>query len=297
MDKEITMRWQNRRASDNVERRSGGGGMRYGGGGMMPTSLGGMVVMVIAFFLFGGNPMDLLGGATGFSPESHVAIQYESRSREEEEIENFLSVVLADTEDVWHDLFRKQGRTYREPKLVLYQDTVQSGCGFASASTGPFYCGADETVYIDVSFAKILKHNFGVTGDFPFAYILAHEVGHHVQKLDGTLQEVQGLRGRVSDREFNRHMVRLELQADYYAGVFAHYMQAKNYIEPGDIDEAMTAASAVGDDTIQSMNGGQVNPDTFQHGSAEQRSNWFKRGFQYGDVEHGDTFSIQANEL
>lgn len=294
------MKWQNRRSSNNVERRSAGGRGLGGGIGMehvtgvMPKSLGGFVVMLIVFFLFGGNPIDMLGGTLDVSPQTHVTTEYQARSREEEEIENFLSVVLADTEDVWHEIFRSQGRSYREPKLVLYQDTVQTGCGFASSNSGPFYCGADETIYIDVSFAKVLKQNFGVTGDFPFAYILAHEVAHHVQKLDGTLEKVQSLRGRLPEREFNRYMVRLELQADYYAGVFAHYMQEKNYIEAGDIEEAMSAASAVGDDTIQSMNGGMVNPDTFQHGTSAQRLNWFKRGFQYGDVEHGDTFNQEV---
>lgn len=286
------MQWKGRRQSDNVNKSSG---QRSLGGGLPIGGLGGTGIILLLVFslLMGQNPLDMLMGQVSTSTtRSENVGEYTPRTREEAEIEDFLSVVLADTEDVWHEIFKNHGATYREPKLTLYQDSVNSGCGFAQNNMGPFYCGADETVYIDVSFAKQLRTVFGADGDFPFAYVLAHEVGHHVQKLTGDLQRVQSLRGRVSDVEFNREMVKLELQADYYAGVFAHHVRNKGYLEEGDVEEGMRAAAGVGDDRIQEMQGQRANPDTFQHGTSAQRSEWFLRGFKYGDIAHGNTFEL-----
>lgn len=285
------MKWRGRRSSGNVSRRSsaGGGGMRTAGG------LGGigLILVIIFTLLSGGNPLDALNsGITPGGGSQEQTGTYTPRNEQEAEIEEFLSVVLADTEDVWHEIFAQHDATYREPKLVLYQDTVNSACGFASNNMGPFYCGADETVYIDVSFTNQLREQFGADGDFPIAYVLAHEVGHHVQLQTGVLQEVQQLRGRVQDVEYNNEMVKMELQADYYAGVFAHYAGEKGYLEQGDIQEGMNAAAGVGDDRIQEMQGGRANPDTFQHGSSEQRQRWFLRGYEYGDLENGNTFQV-----
>lgn len=287
------MKWRGRRSSSNVERRSsaGGGGMRTAGG------IGGfgLIIVIVLTLIMGGNPLDALnsGITPGGGSSQEQSGTYTPRNEEEAEIEEFLSVVLADTEDVWNEIFEQHGATYREPKMVLYQDTVNSGCGFASKQMGPFYCGADETVYIDVSFTNQLRDQFGAGGDFPMAYVLAHEVGHHVQLLTGALQEVQGLRGRVPDVQYNNEMVKLELQADYYAGVFAHYVGQKGYLEQGDIQEGLKAAEGVGDDRIIEMQGGTANPDNFQHGSSEQRMRWFERGYQYGDLENGNTFQVE----
>lgn len=285
------MKWQGRRTSDNVTKRgSSGGGVKTVGsiGG------GGLILLLIFSLLSGGNPLDLLIGSTlNQTPSTQQSTTFQPRSQEEAEVVEFLGVVLADTEDMWHDIFNQYGSTYREPQLVLYQDTVNSGCGFASSQMGPFYCGADETVYIDATFIEELRTTFEASGDFPFAYVLAHEVGHHVQKLTGDLEKVQSLRGRVSDVDFNNEMVKLELQADYYAGVLAHYLDNQGYLDSGDVEEGMAAASGVGDDRIQEMQGGQANPDTFQHGSSEQRQRWFLKGFKYGDIENGNTFQVE----
>ncbi len=292
------MKWQGRRQSDNVQKRGRPAGAGMGGlGGLGRLGGGGIVLLIVFSLLTGQNPLETLlnvGGA--MTPSANIETRYESRSPEEKEIEEFLSVVLADTEDVWHELFQEQNANYREPKLTLYQDRVSSGCGLASSNMGPFYCGADETVYIDVAFAKDLRTVFGAKGDFPFAYVLAHEVGHHVQKQTGKLMEVQGLRGKVSDIDYNNEMVKLELQADYYAGVVAHHMEKRAYLEPGDVKEGMAAASGVGDDRIQEMQGGKANPDTFQHGTSDQRQRWFLRGYKYGDFQNGDTFSVRNSK-
>lgn len=285
------MKWEGRRKSDNVSKSRGSGrrrGMALGGG----LGGGGLLFLLVISLLLGQNPLRLIGMLPNETATQESTEDYTPRNQEEKELEDFLSVVLADTEDVWHEIFRSHGQQYREPKLRLYQNSVNSGCGVASNNMGPFYCGADETVYIDVAFAKDLRTTFGAEGDFPFAYVLAHEVGHHVQKLIGTLEKVHSLRGRVSDVEFNENMVRLELQADYYAGVFAHYVKQKGYLDVGDIEEGMKAASGVGDDRIQEMQGRRADPDTFQHGTSEQRRTWFERGVEYGDIEHGNTFEL-----
>jgi predicted metalloprotease len=245
------------------------------GGGM------GMLVIALIVWLLGGNPLAVLQNAP--PPQQQ---QPAERSEEENELAQFVRVVLADTEDVWHALFQQQfGRDYREPTLVLFEQQVRSGCGLADVGMGPFYCPADEKVYLDLSFFGELKRRFGAPGDFAMAYVVAHEVGHHVQNLLGISDQVHQQRGRLSEVEANEQSVRLELQADFLAGVWAHYDQeTKQILEEGDIQEALTAASAIGDDAIQKQARGYVNPDLFTHGTSEQRARWFRRGFETGDL-------------
>ncbi|MDO3409934.1 neutral zinc metallopeptidase [Saccharibacillus sp. CPCC 101409] len=279
------MQWKGRRASSNVEDRrgkSGGGGLMVGGG----LGVGGIVIVIIVMLL-GGNPSSILNGVT--STDSGQSQAYQGTA-EEEEMADFVSVVLADTEDVWSDVFKQNGKTYRNPTLVLFSGSVQSACGTASSAVGPFYCPGDEKLYIDLSFYDELKQRFKAPGDFAMAYVVAHEVGHHVQKLLGTSQKVDQLRQKLSETEYNKYSVKLELQADYYAGVWAHYEQGKNLLEQGDLDEALTAASAVGDDSIQMQARGYVVPDSFTHGTSEQRKSWFYKGFESGTIQGGDTF-------
>lgn len=214
---------------------------------------------------------------------------------EEEELAEFVSVVLADTEVVWNDIFADLGKEYDEPKLVLFTGSVQSACGVAGASTGPFYCPGDKNVYIDLSFYNELKTQFKAPGDFAMAYVIAHEVGHHIQNELGTIAQMDEIRGKVSKEEYNKYNVRLELQADYLAGVWANHVQGQNLLEEGDLEEALTAASAVGDDRIQMQSQGYVVPDSFTHGTSEQRKRWFYKGYEAGDLSQWDTFS--ANEL
>jgi predicted metalloprotease len=202
-------------------------------------------------------------------------------------------VVLKDTEDIWHLLFEENGKTYKEPVLVLFSNEAQSACGFSSSATGPFYCPGDEKVYIDLSFMAQLQDRLGATGDFAMAYIIAHEVGHHVQKQLGITDKMNEIRGRVSEKEYNKYTVKLELQADFFAGVWAHYAdKTKNVLEEGDLEEAMNAAEAVGDDRIQMQSQGYVVPDAFTHGTSEQRRTWFMKGYRTGDLSEGDTFSV-----
>lgn len=214
---------------------------------------------------------------------------------EEEELAEFVSVVLADTEVVWNDIFADLGKEYDEPKLVLFTGSVQSACGVAGASTGPFYCPGDKNVYIDLSFYNELKTQFKAPGDFAMAYVIAHEVGHHIQNELGIIAQMDEIRGKVSKEEYNKYNVRLELQADYLAGVWANHVQGQNLLEEGDLEEALTAASAVGDDRIQMQSQGYVVPDSFTHGTSEQRKRWFYKGYEAGDLSQWDTFS--ANEL
>lgn len=293
------MKWRGRRSSSNVNRRGSagggfGGGSRRSGGGfpMMPVGGGGgLILMIILFLVFGGN---LFGGGGNSAPTNNTTQQEQGydATAEEQELEDFLSVVLADTEDYWNQIFSERGMNYTEPTLHIYQDTVRSGCGVAQSNMGPFYCPADEGIYIDVSFYHDLKNEYGAEGDFALAYVLAHEVGHHVQKQMGILDEVYSLQSQLPEAEFNQYMVRMELQADYLAGVFAHYTQENGYLEQGDFEEAMNAAAGVGDDRIQEKAWGQVVPDKFTHGTSEQRMRWFNRGFEYGDLENGDTFGV-----
>jgi len=283
------MQWRGRRQSGNVEdqRGSGGGGGGFGG---MPIKggLGLVVVVVVIGLITGKNPLSLLQQLPlDNGPTISQSTPYEA-SPEEEELSQFVKVVLADTEDVWHQLLSD----YREPTLVLFSGSVQSGCGSADASTGPFYCSADEKLYIDLSFYEELKSRFEAPGDFAQAYVIAHEVGHHVQHLMGITDKVHSMREQLSEEEYNKLSVKLELQADFLAGVWAHHANnMNNMIEEGDYEEAMNAASAIGDDRLQKQARGYVVPDSFTHGTSEQRQRWFNKGFKTGDIEQGDTFN------
>ena len=280
------MLWQGRRESENVDdaRGSGGGGRIMLGGGI------GTVILVVLYLLLGGDPQALFNSQQAQLPQS---AQYDSQAPRDE-ASKFVAVVLADTEDAWNEVFRQMGRRYEEPRLVLFTDLIQSGCGFASGATGPFYCPQDRHVYIDLGFFRQLQERLGAGGDFAEAYVIAHEVGHHVQNLLGITDRVQAARGRVSQSEYNRLSVRLELQADFLAGVWARYTdRVKHVVEAGDIEEAMRAASAVGDDRLQSRSRGYVVPDSFTHGTSEQRVRWFRRGYETGDIRQGDTFNAR----
>lgn len=282
------MKWQGRRASSNVIDRRGRAVKGIAGGGV------GTIVLVVIMLLLGGNPMDVINMSQLAEPEyagGYVA------TAEEQELADFAAVVLAETEDTWSALMEEEGVPYEFPKLILFSGRVDSACGIAGSSTGPFYCSGDQSVYIDLSFFLDMEEKLGASGDFAMAYVIAHEVGHHVQNTVGTLQQVMDLRSRVGEVEFNKYMVRLELQADYYAGVWAHYAARANLLEPGDIEEAMDAASAVGDDRLQQQAYGYVVPDSFTHGTSEQRQRWFKKGFESGDPTGGDTFSVAESQL
>ena len=280
------MLWQGRRESDNVEdaRGSGGGGRLVLGGGI------GTVVLVVLYLLLGGDPQALFNSQQAQLPQT---AQYDSQAPRDE-ASKFVAVVLANTEDAWNEIFRQIGREYQEPRLVLFTDMIQSGCGFASGATGPFYCPQDRRVYIDLGFFRELQQRLGAGGDFAEAYVIAHEVGHHVQNLLGISDRVQAMRRRVSEAEYNQLSVRLELQADFLAGVWARYTdRVKHVVEAGDIEEAMRAAAAVGDDRLQYRSRGHVVPDSFTHGTSEQRVRWFRRGYETGDLSQGDTFNAR----
>ena len=278
------MLWQGRRESENVEdvRGSGGGRRLVLGGGI------GTVILVVLYLLLGGDPQALFNSQQAQLPQS---AQFDNQAPRDE-ASKFIAVVLADTEDAWNEIFRQMGREYEEPKLVLFTDLIQSGCGFASGATGPFYCPQDRRVYIDLGFYRLLQERLGAGGDFAQAYVIAHEVGHHVQNLLGITDRVQAARGRVSESEYNRLSIRLELQADFLAGVWARYTdRVKHVVEAGDIEEAIRAASAVGDDRLQYRSRGYVVPDSFTHGTSEQRIRWLRRGYETGDLRQGDTFN------
>jgi predicted metalloprotease len=278
------MLWQGRRESENVEDVRGSGGRRLALGG----GIGG-VILVVIYLLLGGDPMALLDSQQQAQLSQPGQIDNQAPR---DEASRFVAVVLADTEDAWNEIFRQMGRQYEEPRLVLFTDVTQSGCGFASGASGPFYCPQDRRVYIDLGFYRLLQQRLGAGGDFAQAYVIAHEVGHHVQNLLGISDRVQAARGRVSESEYNRLSVRLELQADFLAGVWARYAdRVKRVVEAGDIEEAMRAASAVGDDRLQGRARGYVVPDSFTHGSSEQRVRWFRRGYETGDLRQGDTFN------
>jgi uncharacterized protein len=278
------MRWRGERESSNIEDRRGLSVGRVAAGG----GLGTIVIMVLAL-LFGVNPQRLLEQLPSDQPPATQSSR--PQNAEEEELKQFVAVVLGKTEDVWSDVFRKNGRQYREPTLVLFTDRVESACGIAGAAIGPFYCSRDEKVYIDLAFYEELRRQFQAPGDFAQAYVVAHEVGHHVQKLLGITQRVDAIAERSSEAEANQLSVRVELQADFFAGVFARYVQNQNMLDAGDIDEALRAASAVGDDQIQRRTTGMVVPDSFTHGTSAQRLRWFKKGYETGDIRQGDTFN------
>jgi uncharacterized protein len=282
------MRWRESRQSQNVEDRRGmsRGGMAIGGG------LGGIVILVIALLL-GADPGQLLEQLPS-DPQPPDAQTSRATTPEEDELRKFVGAVLGDTEDVWNDIFRQMGRQYREPTLVLFTDQVQSACGVAGAAVGPFYCPGDEKLYIDLSFYRELKTRFRAPGDFAQAYVIAHEVGHHLQHLLGTMDQVNSARQRMSEAEANQLSVRLELQADFLAGVWAHHAQKRGVLEQGDVEEALTAASAIGDDRLQRESQGYVVPDSFTHGSSEQRIRWFRKGLETGDIRQSDTFNTRS---
>ena len=280
------MRYKGRRQSSNIEDRRGmSSGRKVGIGGGI-----GAIVIALIVMLLGGDPSEVLNVMQNQQSATETPSDYQPTAHEQE-LTEFVSVVLADTEDVWHKLFDDSGLTYREPTLVLFSSATESACGFAQSATGPFYCPGDEKVYIDLNFLEQLQQRLGAQGDFAVAYIVAHEVGHHVQKQLGVLDQVHQLRGQVSEKQYNEQTVRLELQADFYAGIWAYHAQKmKNILESGDIEEAMNAAQAVGDDRIQKQSQGYVVPDSFTHGTSAQRMKWFKKGFETGNVNNGDTF-------
>jgi uncharacterized protein len=292
-----TMRWTGRRQSSNVEdqrgQRTGGGGF---GGLIGKGGIGTIAIIVVISLILGKNPLTLLqevGVDASPSSYSQVDEQY-TPSVAENELAQFVSVVLADTEDVWHQLMSD----YREPTLVLFSGSVKSACGMASAATGPFYCSGDEKLYIDLSFYQDLKDRLDAPGDFAQAYVIAHEVGHHVQHLLGITDKVHSMNGQISEEDYNKLSVRLELQADFLAGVWAHHAnQTKDILEEGDIEEALNAANAIGDDRLQMQGQGYVTPDSFTHGTSAQRVRWFKKGFRSGDVNSGNTFDVAESEL
>ncbi|OPX68622.1 MAG: putative neutral zinc metallopeptidase [Methanoregulaceae archaeon PtaB.Bin108] len=269
------------RRSTNVEDKRGIGGSK----GVIGGGIGVIVVVVIALLL-GADPSAVLSSVTeqgGYPSDGPVPTA--TFSAEENEMADFVSIVLADTEDTWNPIFRSQKRNYTEPKLVLFSGGVQSACGYAQSAMGPFYCPADQKVYIDLSFYQSLKDQYGAPGDFAQAYVIAHEVGHHIQNLDGKLSQIQRLQGQTDETTANRLSVMLELQADCYAGLWAHHAnRARGVVEPGDIDEALNAASKIGDDTLQKQAQGYVVPDSFTHGSSAQRKQAFMTGYQSGDV-------------
>jgi uncharacterized protein len=275
------MRWIGRKQSGNVEDRRGMGG---------PIAVGGGILGVIALlfnYLMGDSstPLPLPGQNGGGAPMSA-----EAKARQDS-LASFVGVVLQETEDVWNDYFARSGQDYQEPRLVLFTANTQSGCGYASAATGPFYCPADSKVYIDLSFYDDLQNRFGAGGDFAMAYVIAHEVGHHIQNLMGTSQKMARLRQQLSQAEYNRYSVMVELQADFLAGMWAHYTANKNLLDPNDIEEAMRAANAIGDDRLQREARGDVDPESFTHGTSEQRMQWFMKGYKTGDIRYGDTFN------
>jgi predicted metalloprotease len=247
-------------------------------------------IFIVGSILMGYNPLSLLGGLVGGGGQGFTTESNYTPTAEEKELAAFSATMLADTETVWNELLEN----YREPTLVLYTGSVSSACGSASSATGPFYCPADEKMYIDLSFFQDMETKLKAGGDFAYAYVIAHEVGHHIQKIMGITDEVHSLRGKVSEKEYNLNSVRLELQADFLAGVWAHHSQRNvGMMEPGDLEEALAAANAIGDDRLQKQSTGRVVPDSFTHGTSAQRMKWFKKGFDTGDLKQGDTFSTR----
>ncbi|MBW8465866.1 neutral zinc metallopeptidase [Acidovorax sp.] len=293
------MKWEGNRESDNVEdRRSGGGG---GGGspvfGGRSIGIGTIVIALVGGWVLGINPLTILGLLSGGGPPAHVQQQPGPAQRPpaDDTMARFVSTVLADTEDVWGQVFRQGGGRYQEPRLVLFRGATPTACGTGQAAMGPFYCPADQKVYIDLGFYETLKNRLGAPGDFAQAYVIAHEVGHHVQNQLGISGKVDQMRGRVSKAEYNALSVRLELQADCFAGVWAHHAQnARQILEQGDVEEAMNAAAKIGDDALQRAQGGAVVPESFTHGTSAQRQRWFHNGLQNGSVKACDTFAARS---
>lgn len=291
------MQLDGRRQSTNVEDRRGGGSTVAKVGGL---GLGGAIIIGLITLLMGGDPSDAIKVATQMAGQNTEIVSpgdY-TPTAEEQELAVFSSQILAGTEDVWTKIFEQSGRKYIPPKLVLFTGSVQSGCGGATASSGPFYCSADQCVYLDLSFFSSMKKQIGADGDFAYAYVIAHEVGHHVQYLLGTLQQAHNQMNRLSEKKANEISVRLELQADFYAGVWAYNDNKMfNSLEAGDIEEGMAVASKIGDDYLQKQAYGYTIPDSFNHGTSAQRSKWLRKGLATGDPSQGDTFSPAYNQL
>jgi hypothetical protein len=287
------MKWEGNRQSDNVEdRRGSGGGMPVFGG--RSIGIGTIVVALLGGWVLGINPLTILGLLSGGSPAQVQQVPAQ-RPPADDTMARFVSTVLADTEDVWQEVFRQQGGNYQQPRLVLFRGATPTACGMGQAAMGPFYCPGDRKVYIDLGFYQTLKDRLGAPGDFAQAYVIAHEVGHHVQNLLGISTQVDQMRGRVGQAELNRLSVRLELQADCFAGVWAHHAQnARQILEQGDVEEAMNAAARIGDDALQRAGGGAVVPDSFTHGSSAQRQRWFHTGLQLGSLKSCDTFAART---
>lgn len=294
------MRWEGNRESDNVEdRRDDGGGGSFGGGGLFggrSIGIGTIVVALVGGWIFGINPLtilSLLSGGGGPAPQVQEVPAH--RPPADDRMAKFVSTVLADTEDVWKSVFAQGGGNYREPRLVLFRGATRTACGQGQSAMGPFYCPGDEKVYIDLGFYETLRNRLGAPGDFAQAYVIAHEVGHHVQNLLGISGKMEQMRGRVSQVEYNGLSVRLELQADCFAGVWAHHAQnARQILEQGDVEEAMNAAAKIGDDALQRSAGGAVVPESFTHGTSAQRQRWFSAGLQSGSVKACDTFRASS---
>lgn len=291
------MQLDGRRQSSNVDDRRG---MSTTGKVVGGVGLGGAIVIGLITLLLGGNPQEAIEVA-GQMMANNTEVVTDSNwqpSEQEQELAVFASQILAGTEDIWSEIFRSLGRTYQPPKLVLFSGSVQSGCGGATSQSGPFYCSADQSVYLDLEFFMNMRRQLGADGDFAYAYVIAHEVGHHVQNQLGTLQQAHNQMSRVSEAQANQISVRLELQADFYAGVWA-YNDNKRFrsLEAGDIEEALNAASKIGDDYLQKQSYGRTVPDSFTHGTSEQRSRWLTKGLRTGDITQGDTFSQAYNQL
>ena len=289
------MKLDGRRESTNVDDRRGGSTIAKAGG----IGLGGVIIIGLITLLMGGDPTDVIRNVQEMGGAGTVQVDPNwTPSAEEEELATFAKQILAGTEDVWTRIFQQNGRTYEPPRLVLFSNAVQSGCGGATSSSGPFYCSADRCVYIDLSFFTSMKRTIGADGDFAYAYVIAHEVGHHVQNLLGTLGQAHQQMARASQAQSNQISVRLELQADFYAGIWAHYDQKRFHsLEEGDIEEGLNIAAAIGDDRIQKNTYGRSYPDSFTHGTSAQRAKWLKKGLSTGDPSLGDTFSPSYSDL
>jgi len=291
------MKWEGNRQSDNVEdaRSGGGGGRGFPIGGGRGIGLGTIAIALVAGWVFGINPLTVLGLLSGGGGPAPVQQQAPAgKPPADDQMARFVSTVLADTEDVWREQFKALGGTYREPKLRLFRGSEPTACGTGQAAMGPFYCPGDQKVYIDLSFYETMRTRLGAPGDFAQAYVIAHEVGHHVQNLMGITNKIDSMRGRVSEAQQNAMSVRLELQADCFAGVWAHHAQAaRQILEEGDVEEALNAASQIGDDTLQRKSQGTVQPETFTHGTSAQRVTWFKKGLTTGSVQQCNTFEAR----
>lgn len=281
------MRWMGNRESNNVEDRRGVGSGLIAGGGI------GTIIIGLLYLLLGGDPSVVVNQVIQQVPQ----VSTKTTNEKDEKLASFTKVVLAYTEDVWDSIYNERNEFYEAPKLVLFTEQTQSGCGFASDASGPFYCPADKKVYIDLSFFQELSERFNAPGEFAMAYVIAHEVGHHIQQLNGTAAAVQQMKSKLSEKEYNQLSVKLELQADFLAGVWAHHAnRLRNILEPGDIEAALNAANAIGDDRLQQQQQGYIVPDAFTHGTSKQRMYWFKKGFETGDPFKGNTFAQNQAE-